>query len=247
MRMRLHLTAYHDFQKYGPVVRIGPNKLAFKSATALRDIYQNPRIRKAPSYSITRITKNTTNLFNVLDKRVHRMKRRIIGQGLSQASMQKFEPIMISNINTFVKLIAQSKGAVNVTSACKYLGTDIIGTLGFGTSLNTQTKADNRWMIQAMTEVNHRMNYRMQFPGLYYLYHHFFPHVIWSRLRYLKAVLRMIKERLAHGMHAKTDLLSFVCDEVDPETGKKIEIKELWGESLILFPAGRSGLVQTAV
>jgi cytochrome P450 len=182
-------------------------------------------------------------LLTALDKRVHRTKRRIIGQGLSQASMQKFEPIMMSHINLFVKLLAESKDLVNVTNACKYLGTDIIGTLGFGATLNTQTTTDKRWMVEGMIGVSHRMNYRLQFPELYYMYHHWFPHVMWSRMSYIVALLKMIKDRLAEGIHAKTDLLSFVYDEVDPETGKKMEVNDLWNEAVVLFPAGKSNIV----
>lgn len=118
---------------------------------------------------MTQRAPNTYNVFNAIDKRVHRVKRRIIGQGILQASMHKFEPMMMGHINVFVKQLLKSEGPINVTDYCKRLGVDIISHLGFGASLNLQTDPRNRWMIPRMTNVNFRAGYNMQLPALYYL------------------------------------------------------------------------------
>jgi len=39
LQKRLHLVIYQNHQKYGSVVRIGPNRLVFNSVSALKGIY----------------------------------------------------------------------------------------------------------------------------------------------------------------------------------------------------------------
>lgn len=202
------------------------------------EIYQNPRLRKSRAYIATQRTPTADNILTILDKQVHRVRRRFLGHGLSQASLQKFEPAMTNHVDIFVKQLIASPQPVNVTNHCKRLGIDVIGELGFGASLKLQEHDTNRWILPGMIAMGRRVNYKLQFPALYYLYHQWLPHAAYTRLRIMFLLLRLIKTRLAEGTHAKNDLFSFIADFEDPDTGEKMKVTQLWNESIILFGAG---------
>ncbi|KAK8057979.1 hypothetical protein PG994_008427 [Apiospora phragmitis] len=103
----LHLRTYLDLQRYGPVLRSGPNKLVFKSIEALQDIYNNDRITKSHVYSLT-VASGKPSLFNVIDKRHHREKRRLIGHAISDKSLRAFEPTLIDQIDVFLHQLLEA-------------------------------------------------------------------------------------------------------------------------------------------
>ena len=183
------------------------------------------------------------NLFNVIDKKLHRVKRRLVGQGINDRAMKEFEPLMLAHIDTFVKRLAESSDGetiVDMTDRCRYLGFDIIGQLGFGTALDLQTSTRNRFMLAGMDTSNFRSNLYMQFPllkkvGLELL---LYPFILTSQMAYYKKLRDLIVARRAEGKHARKDLYSFVVDAKDPETGQGMRLRDIWSEAAFFMPAG---------
>ncbi|KAI0195916.1 cytochrome P450 [Astrocystis sublimbata] len=138
IRKCLHLTTYHNFQKYGPVIRQAPNRLVFNTVTALHDIYPNPNVTKGEAYRNSQLRAKYPSLINVIDKDQHRRKRKYIGQALSERSMRNFEPAMESQVTIFLKELlksAEAKAPADMTKRCQRLGLDVIGLLSFGWGL----------------------------------------------------------------------------------------------------------------
>ncbi|KAI0173111.1 hypothetical protein GGR52DRAFT_541952 [Hypoxylon sp. FL1284] len=116
---RHHLTTLKNHQRYGPVIRQGPNMLIFNSATALQDIYQNPRISKSYAYERSRLAPNPT-LFDTMETDQHRLKRKILSQATSERWMRLFEPTMMEQVDIFLReLMASSLQPVNMMSRPK--------------------------------------------------------------------------------------------------------------------------------
>lgn len=220
---RLHLVTYKDHAKYGPVMRHGPNKLGFNSATAFQDIYHNERVTKSHVYELTASSPGVFSIFNAIDRRQHRTRRKLIGQAITERSIRMFEPTITSQINIFLKHILASSNTstpVNMTEQFKRLGLDIVGLLAFGYPLNTQTAPTYRLILKVIGARNYKSNSFMQFPLLKNLVIDSILHVlsVAQRKRYLRVVETMISSRLAQDTHALNDLYSFVCDQL--ETGK---------------------------
>ncbi|KAI1355100.1 cytochrome P450 [Xylaria sp. FL0043] len=239
--MQLHLRTFLDLKNYGPVIRLGPNKLVFSSAEALRDIYNNERVTKSHVYKLT-ITSGKPSIFNALDKRVHRDKRRLIGQAITDKAMRSFEPTMLEQINIFIDqllLAAQKSSPVNMTDVTKRLGADIVGHLAFGYALNMQTDPTYRFVLRGLAVGSYQNNSFMQFPMLKRLgLHNLLLLAGFSkRMKYKQMLQKMITSRLAQEKHARSDLYSFVADHLDdPANG--VTTSELWSEALFFFPAG---------
>jgi len=50
LRLQQCKTVHHLFEKYGPVVRIGPNKVAFRDLTSMRSVYSVHKFDKSTYY-----------------------------------------------------------------------------------------------------------------------------------------------------------------------------------------------------
>ncbi|KAI0838858.1 cytochrome P450 [Hypoxylon sp. FL0890] len=239
---RLHLKTYHDHLQYGPVIRHGPNRLLFNTATALKDIYQNDRLVKASIYRGSQVAPDKYNVFNARDKIMHRMKRRVVGQALSDHSLRQFEPTLLEQIDRFLGVLLQASktsSPVNMTPMSRYLGLDIVGHLGFGYDLKLLTDDEYRFLTKAIVFSNFRINLSMQFPLLIHLRLDILASLVPNsiRRRLLATLEKMVTTRLAQPVDAKRDFLSFIAPKLETDL-KDVKRSDVWPEAVFFFGAG---------
>ncbi|KAI1170037.1 cytochrome P450 [Nemania sp. FL0916] len=237
-RKRLHIEVYQYHKRYGPVVRVGPNRLSFNTATALRDIYQNERITKATTYLVT-TRNNVVNVFTALDNNLHRQKRQIVGQAVSDRSLRAFEPVLLEKLDITLKQILHSSrtsAPIDMTEKSRQFALDVIGQLAFGYDLHVQTREDNRFMLKGMTFGNFRGNVYQHFPFLSKFYIDTIGDKVFyeARERYFRLLEKMISTRVAQDKNAKNDFYSIVADSFqDGSRGG-----DLWLEAIFFLVAG---------
>ncbi|KAI0599977.1 cytochrome P450 [Biscogniauxia sp. FL1348] len=241
IKRSLHIHIWEAHEKYGPVVRIGPDRLVFNSATALRDIYQNERVTKSPIYLVTQAKVGAHSTWNSLDREMHRRKRKLVGRATTEASMRSFEPTMIEQVDLFIQGIARSKSqSINIKNRCSYLSFDIAGLLSFGYALHLQTDEKNQFLVDNLAQRNHRMNVFMQIPMIprYKLQAHI--NLLFQEKFEKTAGLieTMIRSRMAQDTHAKRDLYSFVADTIKTNEDQDLRLGDLWYEAFFFIIAG---------
>ncbi|KAI1365840.1 cytochrome P450 [Xylaria arbuscula] len=135
-RLPFHTRDLH--KRYGPIVRIGPNELAFSSPEAWRDIYGHKKAGEIefPKYD------GTYHLFPHLPTSVinanredHGALRRQLSHGFSDRSMREQEPIIGSYVDLLIKRlkdITKDEPVQNLRDWYNYTTFDIIGDLSFG-------------------------------------------------------------------------------------------------------------------
>ncbi|KAI1773208.1 cytochrome P450 [Hypoxylon cercidicola] len=168
---RTHLDIWQNHKQYGPVIRYGPNRLLFNSATAVQDIYQNPNFTKSHLYVLSRLG-GGSSIFSTMDKDHHRHKRQLYAQALSDRSMRMFEPTILEHLDVFLKLILKASDSsmpAEMTSRCQYLGFDIIGSLALGQRLNLQTEEKNRIILRLLIAAKTQVNILMHLPAFRFL------------------------------------------------------------------------------
>ncbi|KAF4636423.1 hypothetical protein G7Y89_g1665 [Cudoniella acicularis] len=249
-RGQLHIKTWQGHQKWGSIVRQGPNKVVLNSVEGLQDVYHSKNVQKSKGYLSMVPSPGVYNIHTAVDKSLHKHKRKVIGQGLSDQCMRAFEPTMLDKIDIFVKKLAtastdnQSEGnwsiPVNMTQSCKHLGYDVMGEYGFGQSFEMQSKPDNHFLLDAVEATSHRSGVYGQYPGLakYKLEKLLYPKSAWMRERYLSLMTDLVEWRLKEARDSKNDLFSFIIDAKDEETGRGFTHKELWSESRFLLVAG---------
>lgn len=137
-----HTQKLHD--KYGPVVRIGPNHLSFTDPRAWKDIYghrvgvdislqEMPKAK--PFYNVIRGL--PTSLVTA-DRDEHQKFRRALSHGFSDSSMREQEPLIRQYVDLLIKRLheqcVRSKEALNIEAWYNWTTFDVVGDLVFGQS-----------------------------------------------------------------------------------------------------------------
>ncbi|KAH8646938.1 cytochrome P450 monooxygenase-like protein, partial [Tricladium varicosporioides] len=227
----LHLTTWKNHHRYGSVVRQGPNKLVFSSVTALRgkgkDIYKNYRTTKPEAYMALGPGLTAYNVFTAVDRDLHRARRQLIGQVITDRSMRVFEPTMIKHVDIFERNLlraSQSSNPVNITKQTRKLGLDLAALLGFGYELNLQTNNENQFIEAVLDTGTWTSNIFLHFPlarrlrlGPVFMFS-----LLGIRPKYLALMDTMITSRMAEPKDAKHDLYSFVADALATESKRSL-------------------------
>lgn len=184
---------------------------------------------------------------------MHRRKRKVISQGLSEQAMRSFEPTMLRHVDVFLKGLMQSTRVgdggsgnewstpIDMTDRCKHLGYDIMGEFGFGRSFEMQTKSENHFILDAIAANILRAGVFQQFPALAkfgLVMPLLYPKVVRLRQKFMQVTTDLVETRLSADKNSQHDLFSFIVDAKDPETGQGFSNKEIWAESRLLLIAG---------
>lgn len=139
-KLGFHVADLH--KKYGPVVRITPNELAFSSPQAWRDIYGHKKSGE-PEYPknvlFYKVLKYLPPAIINADRDEHALLRRQLSHGFSDRSMKEQEPIIGSYVNLLVQRIRENlakapEKPLNMREWLNWTAFDIIGDLGFGSA-----------------------------------------------------------------------------------------------------------------
>ncbi|KAH8197308.1 hypothetical protein TruAng_008512 [Truncatella angustata] len=232
----------HPLKSYpGPLLaRISDSYAGYyvlRSATALRDIYQNPKVTKSHLYLFS-LNDGVPFIFNSLDSNAHLRKRKIIGPALSERSMRLFEPTLAEQIDIFLKqLFAAHSTPVNLTERCRRLAMDVVAQLAFGFPLDLQVNDEHYCVVSGFSIANFRINSYMNFPFLSRLGLDALFKRSPLRRKLRSVVQRMITTRLAQDAKGKNDFYSFVMEDLETKSAD-FQQSELFTESLFFISAG---------
>lgn len=128
---------YHLHQKYGPVVRIAPNELAFSDHEAWKEVMGHKtgsnRGSEFPKYEgFYKPLGGPSDIVNSVGDE-HAALRRLMSHGFSDKSLREQEPIIKKYIDLLISRLHQnSSGPLDIMSWYNYTTFDVIGDLAFG-------------------------------------------------------------------------------------------------------------------
>ncbi|KAH8146325.1 uncharacterized protein LAJ45_09518 [Morchella importuna] len=122
-------------EKYGPVVRIGPNELSYSSASSWKDIYGHVGGRKVFTKSSFYNDGTEPSVVSERDPHKHGRLRRLLSNGFSARSLAEQEPVVHQFVDKFImqinKHVTNPKGD-DMVKWYTFVAFDIIGDLAFG-------------------------------------------------------------------------------------------------------------------
>ncbi|KAI1334900.1 cytochrome P450 [Xylariaceae sp. FL0016] len=253
IRGQLHLRTWLNHRKYGSVVRQGPNKLVFSTTTAVREIYRTDKTTKPKAYIALGPGLTAYNVFTATDNQLHRQRRQLVGQILTDTSMRAFEPTMTCHVDILMSTILstiQEGTALDISEESRRLGFDIAGQLAFGYDLRLQTEATNRFMLAMITKGTFWSSVFLHYPGARRFRLGLIAVKAFRQLRepYFALMQNMIHSRMAEEVDAKHDLFSRLAPALraNDDDGGGLRDSELWAEAnLFLTAAGDT--VKTAI
>ena len=130
-----------------------------------------------------------------------------------------------------------------------YMATDIIFDLSFGESLHLLDKPDMHFIIESIGSYLHRSYMAMQYPAVFTpgtgnwlsLFKWLLPDLL-NRERYAQATKDVAQKRINSKDSRKDckDIMSFLLEAKDSETGEKLSTAELRSEANLMISAGES-------
>ncbi|OAL33539.1 hypothetical protein AYO20_07225 [Fonsecaea nubica] len=130
-----HMQEIHD--KYGDVVRIGPNELSFRSASAVKHLVG--KVNKGAYFETSVYTEGEGVPINALvDFEEHKQRRRLWDSAFNQKSLKSFSPM-------FNRLLDRLIGELHkFEDWCDYYAFDVMGELAFAKDFGLITGEGNR-------------------------------------------------------------------------------------------------------
>ncbi|KAI1386003.1 isotrichodermin C-15 hydroxylase [Hypoxylon trugodes] len=243
-----HLEFWRLHERYGKIVRFGPNSVSFNSNTALKEIYGfKSNVRKAEFYDA--FVHPASNTHNTRDKALHARKRRVLSQAFSDSAIKEMDRYILANVRSFCEQIGlgaseERKGwtvSKNMADWCNYLAMDILGDLCFGKAFHMLERPDNRYALElvSLATTRHLICGTMSLVGKLHLDKILFRRIATGREKYMAYSKAQLTERTKLGNDTdRRDFFYHLLKAKDPETGMGFATPELWGESNLLIIAG---------
>ncbi|KAJ4418349.1 hypothetical protein N0V82_005630 [Gnomoniopsis sp. IMI 355080] len=126
-------------QKYGPVVRVGPDEVDVTDLPSIKAIHTvKATYIKSPKFYRALSAPGVESVFSTTDIQTHRRHRKLLSGGFSESSLKSYLPIVEQRVNLAVERIGQemksSREAGDVFKWWLFMATDVIGELTFGES-----------------------------------------------------------------------------------------------------------------
>ncbi|KAM0177897.1 hypothetical protein ACHAPF_003863 [Botrytis cinerea] len=258
-----HLNEYRLHEIYGPIVRVGPNRLSFNSTTALQDIYSSAaNTQKSDFYTIYHYFFKGPSVLTTIDKKIHALKRRILVKALNPQAVQELQNLIYQNSQRFSEYLrARKNGKVSagewthphdMSKALTYLLADMMGDVTFSRNWGMLKDEENRHVIDLMADAALAMNTlgymrTVEKLGLFRL----IPRSLLNGANKLFALSKSQTDwRVNHKKDlANADIFSAILAAQDQEAGEIFTQEQLIAEAGVLIIAGMdttaSGLTAT--
>lgn len=268
MRGDRHEDLYKLHQRHGRIVRIGPNRVTILDARALEPIYgHQANVQKSQWYH----SFYSVSIFNAIDRNVHARKRRVMSQAFSDNALRGMEPHILSAIRDWCLALGdehpnQSQGKQGQASSSSSSSSgggwsrpkdmvhwsaclifDALGEICFGKTFNTTRSDENTFFFRLMAVNVRILNICGQMPLLRRIGFDQYLRMgtAGDRERQIAFSRQQLSTRLAANPTERRDIIYYLQQARDPETGEGYSTQELISESTLLLGAGKFWILQS--
>ncbi|KIY00707.1 uncharacterized protein Z520_03372 [Fonsecaea multimorphosa CBS 102226] len=253
----VHIDILRCHAEYGDFVRYGPDRLLVNSANGYHDIYGHGKnIAKSKAYWALLTRARQFSVLTAWDKKVHGRKRRVVGQGFTEAAVRGYEPVIKDNVTILCNKLLANDGRnavpeaanawslpVDMSEFTNYLSFDIMTDVIFSVKRHLIENSHYRWITTCIERMMHRIGVLSMVPwtrwwglGLHWL---IMPDGVRASAQFTDeakyfATARM-KQQLPKG---KKDVFQNLLNAKDAETGEGLPLPELLAEAGLLIVAG---------
>ncbi|KAJ7444864.1 cytochrome P450 [Mycena latifolia] len=130
-QQHLHIKWAHD--KYGPVIRTGPNEISVVDVDAIVSLLGSGGLPKGQFYDARKDPNAPLNLL-ILQGEAHANRRRLWNRGMSTESLKEYEAIIAKRATQLLNCIDESldPNRINLSAWISYFSFDFMGDMAFG-------------------------------------------------------------------------------------------------------------------
>ncbi|KAJ5765510.1 cytochrome P450 monooxygenase [Penicillium odoratum] len=232
----------HFHERYGDIVRVAPDELAFSNATAWKEIMgHRPGIEEFGKLkNFYRPVKTTpVNIVNA-QREEHSVLRRQLAHGFSEKSMREQEPLIQVYIDLLIQRLygncAAGAKAIDLTAWYNWATFDIIGDLAFGEPFGCLQNSEYHpyvHLILASARAGTIFQSIRFYPILNMLFKALIPKSLFSQfVRQAKLSMEKLQRRMKLGNH-RPDLIEGLLRKKD-ELNLSLENLQSNGNILII-------------
>ncbi|KAK5166548.1 uncharacterized protein LTR77_008091 [Saxophila tyrrhenica] len=263
-----HLDLLKGHEKYvqeGPIVRVGPNTLSFNTVSAVKEVYFNRKgnVQKSKWYSIIEASAGDEDSIHAeIDRNVHASRRRVIEHAFTEKGLRSAERYLVLNVQTFREIIQESikdekwSSPFNMSQWATYLNYDIMGDLVFGRRFNCMTSEEHRFVPGVLMNGTAFIYTFASLPFGSILRKILGSGILakpWiggsmarDEMRFYQYSDEVLADRVAQeekagrddDSSARKDMMHYILNAKDPQTGEGFSRQHLTAESGLLIAAG---------
>ncbi|KAK8221457.1 cytochrome P450 [Phyllosticta capitalensis] len=210
-------------QKYGSVVRIGPNHVDISSADAVKDVFLTGGKSwvKSPFYNC--FTAIRPNIFGTTDEVIHSARKRALTPGFSMQSVAQMQPHIdacLTKLMARLDRAADARETVNLKDWVAFFVIDVLGELAFARSFRMLEQGDagalpplKEHLMLAM--LSGQLPWLVPYVNKYlgYLPIPYLQHVIRGRGKLRQMAIDCVNARLGNPDPTRRDLLAKLIEE----------------------------------
>ncbi|KAM5353465.1 hypothetical protein ACJ41O_000115 [Fusarium nematophilum] len=204
-----HRNVHELHQKYGPIVRVAPDELAFCSAEAWEAIMGHRKGSGGENSKDVVFSAGSENNILGANREDHRRFRRILSNGFSSKAMYDQQPLIMRYVDLLFQRLHEhcynGNKALDLVAWYNYATFDIIGELSFGESFGCLENSDyHPWVSLIFKSIKARSfmtSARLLGPTVNLLLSRLIPErLLRERREYFELVHERVAKRLADGM-----------------------------------------------
>ncbi|KAK6064079.1 benzoate 4-monooxygenase cytochrome p450 [Seiridium cupressi] len=229
--------------KYGDVVRIGPNDLLFYTPTAMRDTHSHATKGRKPflKSDFYGFAHGRPDIVTARDPVEHAKQRHQLAHAFSAQSLREQEGIVQGYLNDFVDLLGKlscENDGIEVGEAFNWLTFDVIGDLAFGESFGAVASGKNHFWVELIFSgffIMSLSNLRTRVPALGLVLPFLVPKGFLSSVKKHEALtLEKTRKRIALGDMGRADFFSQLISDDE----EKCDEQWLANQANVLIIAG---------
>ncbi|KIX07113.1 uncharacterized protein Z518_05090 [Rhinocladiella mackenziei CBS 650.93] len=261
---RRHIDLHLLHEKYGDIVRFAPNKLSFRTAGAVRDVYTDRKANMVKTgWTAAGLRINPGITTHVLaDRQLHAARRRLLNNAFSEGALKNLETYVLENIRIWCNQLAESKDGAEKSGWGKerdmslwstLLTVDVLGELCFGASFGAM-KAGYSYIMELLLSSARFQTMVAFLPIREFVFPLMKPQILMAignkkvkqKVMFRRDVGKLVEKRFAlekanaekPDSEKRKDFFHYLLHATDPQTGDKFLPKDLVGEAALLVGAG---------
>ncbi|KAI0687111.1 high nitrogen upregulated cytochrome P450 monooxygenase 2 [Cerioporus squamosus] len=232
-RQPQYLQQLHE--KYGDIVRIGPNDLSIRDASVVGPLMGSSGVPKGPNFIGAMLTETNVPMVGIMDTEEHLCRRRAWNRGLGPVALKEYEHLIDRRARQLVDRLGEQDGEVNIGKWLNYFSYDIMSdmTFGGGSELLQEGDKNNVWRVLEEGVVPATFMAQVPWLGLYVAH-------IPAAVKALDAFLQLGKEfamrRIERGS-TTPDLFHYLNNEDLPDKPQP-PLQQLVDDGILAIVAG---------
>ncbi|KAM5536745.1 hypothetical protein V8D89_009584 [Ganoderma adspersum] len=223
-------------ERYGDVVRIGPNELSIRDSTVLNALLGTSGLPKGPHFIGRNLSYKSQSLVGIQDTETHLRRRKNWNRGMAPGAIKEYEVFIAKRAHQLVERLEENRGVVTMGNWFNFFAYDFMSDMVFGGGSELLAAGiDQRNLLSVIEDAMVISTFFGHVPWLG-VYAGKIPAATGNLEVFLKDSIQRAATRLQRGSERK-DLFHYLNNEDLPDKAS-VPMEDLIKDSILAIIAG---------